>query len=67
MVKTVLERLELTTVPVECVLVGGMMRVPYVQENLRIKLQHRFSQLLILQASKPPVAGALRIALTQFL
>lgn len=63
MVSAVMTRLNLLELDTECVAVGGMMRVPYVQEQLDQKLRTCFPRLSLVKPHKPPVAGALRLAL----
>lgn len=63
MVVAVATRLTMTDVPVECVMVGGMFRVPYVTDRLTEALKQRLPQLTLVKPAKPPVAGALRLAL----
>ncbi|MBD3279690.1 MAG: hypothetical protein GF390_03195 [Candidatus Pacebacteria bacterium] len=63
MVKVVMTKLDLATKPVDLVLVGGMLKQTYLRQQLLTKLQLLNDHLKIIVPTKPPVYGALKLAL----
>jgi len=63
MVRVVLEKLDLLCKNTDCVLVGGMTKIPYIQDHLKAKLGELCPQLVIQIPEKPPVYGALKLAM----
>lgn len=63
MVETVARRLQMSDEHIECVVVGGMMRVPYVLEKLPQKVSKTLQNISFIKPDKPPVYGALQLAL----
>lgn len=62
MVMAVATRLHITQVPVECVTVGGMFKIPYISQQLQEVLQSQLPLISLVKPAKPPVTGALRLA-----
>lgn len=65
MVEAVIRRLKLEAVPTDCVLVGSITKIAYVQTNLTAKLKEKYPQLSVVIPSQAPVYGALKMALKQ--
>lgn len=65
MVMAVAVRLSVTETEVECVVVGGMMRVPYIQSHLETRLRARLPKIKIIKPTQSPVSGALQLALAE--
>lgn len=65
MVQAVMTRLHLVDKPTDIVLVGSITKIPYVNEKLDAKLNEQFPQLTIKDPEKPPVYGALKMALRE--
>jgi len=62
MAATVIDRLKMTTVPLDCILSGGIMNNAYLREQVSQKLITKCSQIKIVTPTQKPVFGALKMA-----
>lgn len=65
MVKTVINELQLSAVPIDIVLAGAILSIDHVSEAVRSQLLVEFPQIKFIIPDKPPVCGALKMALQQ--
>lgn len=65
MAAAVIKRLKLEAMPTDCVLVGSITKIAYVQTNLTAKLKEKYPQLSIVVPTQAPAYGALKMALKQ--
>jgi N-acetylglucosamine kinase len=65
MVSTSLIRLGMTNRAVDCVLVGSITKVPHIADRLAEEIRRLCPQAHVVHPDKPPVYGALRLALAQ--
>lgn len=63
MSRAVITRLEIQDKVVDCVLVGSMTSVPYIQKRLTEELPRICPQIQIVRPDKDPVFGALKMAM----
>lgn len=63
MVSTVANKLQLIGKQCDLVFVGAITRLPYIQDNLQKKITTLSSQMIIQLPSKPPVYGAVKLAI----
>jgi len=65
MIHTVVRRLGMEQHSVECVLAGSIAQLPVIQDELRLQLQPLVPHLLFSIPHRPPVYGAVSLALKQ--
>jgi N-acetylglucosamine kinase-like BadF-type ATPase len=63
MAQAVVERLQMKDKDVDCVLVGSITKIPYINQQLVARLQQNFPKVQIKTPEKEPVYGGLKIAL----
>ena len=64
-VKTVLRKLELEHTPTDLVFSGSILGIDHVQQAVKQQLIAEFPELTFVRPEKPPVYGALKLALKQ--
>ncbi len=62
---TTLRKLHLEKVPTDLVLSGSVLHIPHVRAALDARLHEQFPQLTIVFPEKPPMYGALKLALKE--
>lgn len=65
MAEAVINRLHFSDKPADLVLVGSITQIPYVYEHLTKRLNNHYSELTIKAPEKPPVYGALKLAMRE--
>lgn len=63
MAQAVMRRLELLEQPYDCVLVGSITRIMYIEEKLVVGLKAINSKINCVSPTQPPVYGALKLAI----
>jgi len=63
MAQTVIKRLGIQQTPVDCVMTGRIMSIPYIHDHFIAKMNEFHPQLNIIRPHQEPVFGALKMAL----
>lgn len=65
MAETVIKRLQLEHTPIDMVVSGAVLHIEHVQKAVKTKLLQDFPQITFISPEKPPVYGALKLAMQQ--